>query len=71
MKLLRLGLMLVASATVLTAASSVARAASLQTGPSLPYRISDSFDGTSLNGAVWFTDQQSNGTSVSRMARCG
>lgn len=33
------------------------------TGPQLPYRISDSFDGTSLNAAVWFTDIQSDGTS--------
>ena len=51
------------SAAVLPAASSSARPADAQTGSQLPYRINDSFDGTSLNGAVWFTDQQSDGTS--------
>jgi hypothetical protein len=63
MKRLLLGLVLVASAAVLAAASSGARAGNPQTGPQLPYRINDTFDGTSLNAAVWFTDQQSDGTS--------
>lgn len=62
-RLTALAVVLVASAAVLLAASSGARAGNPHTGPQLPYRISDSFDGASLNGSVWFTDQQSDGTS--------
>ena len=62
-RLAALAVVLVASAAVLPAASSGARAGNPHTGSQLPYRISDSFDGTSLNAAVWFTDQQSDGTS--------
>jgi hypothetical protein len=62
--------LLLASAAALPAASSGAalhghrnhQTGSLQTGPQLPYRIRDSFNGASLNPAVWFTDQQSAGT---------
>lgn len=67
--------LLFASAAVLPAASSAAglhghrqhlvgrNAGSPQTVPQLPYRIRDSFNETSLNPAVWVTDQQSSGTS--------
>lgn len=61
-RLAALAVLLVAGAAVLPTASSGARAGDSQTGPQLPYRITDSFNGTSLNGAVWVTDQQSDGT---------
>ena len=80
-----LAVSLVASAAVLPAASSAARArtdshragrdggtgadwngldgaASAPAGTPLPYQISDSFNGTSLNSNLWFTDEQSAGT---------
>jgi hypothetical protein len=60
------GCMLAAAAFAAPAgAFPVASAAGLpQPGPQLPYQISDSFNGTSLNSAVWFTDSfQNAGTS--------
>jgi hypothetical protein len=62
-RLTAVAVLFVASAAVLPVASSGARAGNPHTGPQLPYRISDSFDGSSLNAAVWVTDQQSDGTS--------
>jgi hypothetical protein len=71
---LALAVLLLASAAVLPAASSGARLhrhrhhlvdqdwGNPQTGPQFPYQISDSFNGTSLNPAVFGTDQQSDGT---------
>jgi len=47
---------LIAVMAVVVSGASAARA------ESLPYRISDSFDGTGVNASVWFTDEQSDGT---------
>jgi len=62
-RLAALAVLLFASVAVLPATSLGARAGDSQTGPPLPYRISDSFKGNGLNGALWFTEQQSDGTS--------
>ncbi len=56
-------LLAVAAVLVPAAVAGSSTNATSQTGPTLPYRITDRFIGNSLNGAVWFTDQQSSGTS--------
>lgn len=61
-RLAALTLLLVASGAVLLTSVGGASAGDSGIGSQFPYRIADSFDGTSLNGNVWFTDIQSAGT---------
>jgi hypothetical protein len=56
---------LVAVLALVVSAAAGARAGTPQPGPQLPYQISDNFNGTSLNSALWFTDVfQNAGTSL-------